>query len=145
MESSRYDADEAIAMMADVAEELAPDVYGHEKAGLALLERLEGLDGEAGFVTKRESGAIWLILRGRDGNVVGAAKIVREDGKRFTVTSRKGRTVEVKLRYNRLNVQLEGEDFDAFAVPVPGQPRRRRSALAVVVEQALSMIREESR
>jgi hypothetical protein len=146
MSSPRYDAEEAIALMAQTAEDLAPDIFGHEKAALALVERLEGLDGEAGFSTKREGPtACWLLLRGRDGQVLGAAKVWQHDHGKITVQSRGGRAVEVTLKYNRLTMQLEGEQLDTFYVPSPGQAPRRRSALAVVVEQALELIRSESR
>lgn len=48
---------------------------------------------------------------------------------------------EVSLWFNRLTGRLESSEDDDFYVPVPGEPKRRKTALATVVKHALSAIK----
>jgi len=37
-----------------------------------------------------------------------------------------------------------GKEYDDTIVPVPGEPRRRRSAVAVVAERIVTLIKEQA-
>ena len=49
------------------------------------------------------------------------------------------------LWFNPAANQLEGTDPDAFRTPVPGEPRKNRAAMAVLIEAALTCLTEEDR
>lgn len=64
----------------------------------------------------------------------------------FATTNDEGKKDFVKVTYNASSCLLEGKDEDAFLARGPGQPKRRRSALAVLAEvaaQAITAVAQE--
>lgn len=138
-----YDDREAKQLLATRAEEVAPSTNAREKAAHLLLDALTKLNGTAG--TRIES------VGGGDTTVVmvlktGAQKQawVTWEGERFTVdlfvvqAGKAGKPQDVTgLRFDRLAGEFVSDEEDARLAPKPGEPKPRRSALAVLVEAAI--------
>ena len=70
---------------------------------------------------------------------------VKHDGNGLFLIEKKGQERrEVRLLYDPETKSLHGREFDECLTPVPGERRQRRSGLAVVLDSALAMMREES-
>jgi hypothetical protein len=141
-QSPQYDQAEAKQILNAVAEELAPDRYGRDKAADQLLTELVLLNDTADFYCGKQRGFGDVVLFGlRDhGDVIvfnrnGAIGIKNRDGRLLA---------EVPLAFDRVTGRLEGLDFDEGLVPVPGSRRQRRSALAVLVEVAAREVKRQS-
>jgi hypothetical protein len=143
----KYDSVEALSLLGAKCEELAPDIAGAADAARALHDQIAKLGAEVpnnaleikydvnlgvAFRTKVPRGqpAVALHLQhehgGPDLRIVDypSAASVKITG----------------LRFDPVGRRLEGITEDTSIVPVPGQPRPKRSAMAVVLEQLLAKL-----
>ncbi len=116
-----YDEGEAIELLTRGAAAMPGNEHhpARAAAAAALLEALSGLTGKAGFSVKEDrEGGLLVELRAGDGTL-----------KRTWVRTDRG-----VILVRPLKSQLEGAQEDTYYQPRPGKPRRRRSALAVLVQ-----------
>jgi hypothetical protein len=85
-----------------------------------------------------------LEVRTSDGH---AAHAWYAEGQILTVGSyqlrRTGEPRPLPLRFNPVTRRLEGLEDDAYRVPIPGQPRAKRSAKAVLAEALVAALTEQ--
>lgn len=126
----QYDDREARTILAAVVEELSP-AEDKERVALQLAKELYSLLSELGFaidsthkrpemrvVHPRAQTEVWLSWAGGDFRV-----------------SLDGKSGEpVAIRYDPLTKSYIGNEPDSFITPEPGQPRKMRSALAVLAQ-----------
>jgi hypothetical protein len=144
-----YDDREARTILAFAAEEFYPDKVAAGKAIDTLLSAL----GELG--TRVPLKGLQIIRDPNKGVVVRTETYLsnrpsvgimnNENGGIVLIESENGQTKGnhrvANLRFNPLSGSLEGTVDDMFIVPTPGQPRPKRAALAVVLEQAVALLR----
>jgi hypothetical protein len=144
-----YDDREAKAILAFAAEEFQADTWAAGQAIDALLNSLvdmgtsnplKGLrierDRNKGVIVRTET---YLSRRPSIGI------LNNENGGLVLVEFEHGQTVRTQdvenLRFNPIVGRLEGTEDDAFITPTPGEPRPKRAPMAVVLEQAVALLR----
>jgi hypothetical protein len=137
-----YDNGEAVELLTRAAAAMPGNEQhpARAAAAVALVEALRGLTGKAGFSVKDDrEGGLLVELRAGDGTLKRAW--VRTDRGVILVRPLRsvglpaGELVEVDgLRLTGDESQLEGAQEDTYYQPRPGEPRPRRSALAVLVQ-----------
>jgi hypothetical protein len=138
----QYDEEEAKQILAGHLESLGARASPDRVAAAALLfSETAALGRELSYDVKLSDA---LELRTADGH---AAHAWYADGEIFTVGSvqarRTGEPRPLPLRFNPVSRRLEGRDEDPYRVPIPGQPRAKRSAKAVLAEALVAALREQ--
>lgn len=137
--SEKYDGAEATQMLA-LAREALDRGHNADARVLAARELVQAV-GEvakaAGYNVDGGREAVGIRLPG------GAGAFVSEDNGRVLVgkIAQQAQPRPVPLDYDPVHGILVGKDEDRFRHPEPGAPRKRRSAVAVVVEAMLDAIR----
>lgn len=91
-----------------------------------------------GPIVSAGRGGLYVLSLGR-----GVTVFLRADEASYQVIllARTGEQLELApLEYDPVAKKWTGRDFDDFSTPVPGKPRQKRSGLAVVIEEALSLL-----
>lgn len=137
MAFNSYD-EEAKLLLAEAADLQRRDAVGREQAATAVVIDLLKLNGTAGFqVQQVDDTSVHLVFPETNKKAVvgvGPQGVI-------LVGPDKSDLKEVSLWFNRLTGRLESSEDDDFYVPVPGEPKRRKTALATVVKHALSAIK----
>ncbi|HYV46859.1 MAG TPA: hypothetical protein VFA20_18470 [Myxococcaceae bacterium] len=141
--STQYDEEEATQILAGHLESLGARASPDRAAAANLLfAETAALCRELKYEVKL---ADTLELRTGDGH---AAHAWYAEGDIFTVGSfqarRTGDPRPLPLRFNPVTRRLEGLEEDSYRVPVPGQPRARRSAKAVLAQALVAALSEQA-
>jgi hypothetical protein len=134
-----YDDREARWILAKAAGELLPTLKGRDDAGRELLkdfvDMMNSCDGfGAEFVHGRRDAAHVVVPR------VVEVWVTHVGEGRFLLKGENGESKEVRLVYDLEKQQLAGAEDDTRVVPMPGEPRAVRSALAVLTEAAVALM-----
>jgi hypothetical protein len=135
----QYDEEEAKQLLAGYLEMLGART-SPERAAAAnlLLSETAALCRELKYEVRLSD---TLEIRTGDGHT---AHAYYGDGEIFTVGSfqarRKGEPRPLPLRFNPVTRRLEGMEEDSYRVPIPGQPRAKRSAKAVLAEALVAAL-----
>jgi len=137
----QYDEDEAKQILAGHLESLGARSSSERAAAANLLfSETAALCRELKYDVKL---ADTLELRTGDGH---AAHAWYGEGEIFTVGSfqarKTGEPRPLPLRFNPVTRRLEGLEEDPYRVPIPGQPRARRSAKAVLAQALVAALSE---
>lgn len=140
-----YDLDEAKAILARAHVALSPATnQDRERAALDLQDAVTKTAEAAGYETQRAGSRI-TIAQPRQGAVFtivdGGFFIGVKDFPEMGTTRQFG---DLAIEYDPLTKMYIGKEYDNTIVPVPGEPRRRRSAVAVVAERIVALIAEQS-
>jgi hypothetical protein len=132
-----YDLSEARSILSTTAAVMIDHRKAMKDANTELVQELQALDTYAG---------IRFILDETDGHVdiqVGRAAVTliysASDGTHVILSG--GAKSPVPIVYNPTEKMFEGVEADKFLVPVPGQPYRKRSAIAAIVNLACEIMR----
>jgi len=126
-----YDNREALQLVADFAERHDPDTAGRREAAKALLEALRAVPKAVGIECVEGVQGLVVSVDGRSRVVVCV-----DNGGEIVIDALPGK-YPVRLQYNRVTKQLEGDELDTYLLPEPGKSRSKRAALAVLVEAIL--------
>jgi hypothetical protein len=136
-----YDLDEATGILARAHAALSPAAHNdRERAALDLQEAVKKAAVAAGYETQGttiaqpKQGAVFTVV---DGGFFIGVKDYPERGNTRTFS-------DLAIEYDPLTKMYIGTEYDDTIVPVPGEPRRRRSAVAVVAERIVALIKEQS-
>lgn len=130
----RYDDTEARSLLVDYAADQQKRTRLRDQDAKALLEELAALEGFLGF--RAHFSDPWEL----DVAIGSArARVIYTQEAGFMVYGRGGARTEIALRFNPLEQRYEAGE-DTFFLPEPGKPRRRRSALAALVEGVLAQL-----
>ncbi len=133
-----YDLDEAKLIAKRAAERLRPNPEARDRAAAKLLEVVRKVAVEAGFDArlKPSAGLVEFFHE-----LVSASRVVvGHNGANWHCYVVKGNSssydedAPLPLTYNPGTEIFEGLVADEFRVPSPGQTRRQRSAVAVIME-----------
>jgi hypothetical protein len=134
----RYDSNEArelLGLAAGESDELRAKRQESARELLAELARLNNVVAGFGVLPVPSTTNLFLVLGEKSvyfGWDSGGFKLWRQDEGEADL-----RRERVPLRYNASWNLFESEQDDPFYVPTPGEPRRKRAALAVIIEAAL--------
>jgi hypothetical protein len=137
-----YDNREAVELLvAAAAESSSPALrVSANNAADVLLHHLLSLNGTARFRVQRDAMTDSVIFAAREL----AVQVYCSDGEIRIRSLPSGQPpaphVVPPIRYNVVRDRFEGIQEDFFLVPVPGEPRGRRSAVAIIIEVVLSQM-----
>lgn len=140
----KYDEHEASRLLSDAAEEFVPDKQGRRAAAFKLLQQLVDLCTRIGIRSQCPQYRLEKMAQIANDRGGAVAVLLEEDGYLYITEvepTPRSKKIKVPLIYNRATKLLEGEDEDNTIVPRAGEPRPKRSALAVVAEYALKELR----
>lgn len=134
-----YDDREARWIFAKAAAEIVPAVEGRDRAGIELLGAFidlvngcKGLDAERSQVGGRTAHVVipriaeaWVIYSGE------GKFILKADGVE---------PATIQFVYDEVEGKLVGAEDDTYITPTPGEPRAKRSALAVLAEATVDLL-----
>lgn len=141
----QYDEEEARQILAGHLESLGART-STERAAAAnhLFSEIAALCRELKYEVRLSDS---LEIRTGDGPNARAAHAWYADGQIFTVGSyqlrRTGEPRPLPLRFNPVTRRLESVEEDSYRVPIPGQPRAKRSAKAVLAEALVAALGEQ--
>lgn len=142
----QYDEEEAKQILAGHLESLGARASAERAAAANLLfSETAALCRELKYEVRLSD---TLEVRTGDGPTAHAAHAWYADGQILTVGSfqlrRTGEPRPLPLRFNPVTRRLEGAEEDSYRVPVPGQPRAKRSAKAVLAEALVAALTEQT-
>ncbi|MFY0577962.1 hypothetical protein ACN28S_29855 [Cystobacter fuscus] len=133
-DTKKYPENAARRLLADVSGRESEYIDQRRTAAIALLSQFANLVTEYKLaINVSDSDFVYLNQR----RTLGIA--VRADGWLY-LASKEGHEQLIKLHYDPIAKRFEGVDEDPDVIPVPGQLRPRRDALAVLVNTALKAL-----
>lgn len=110
---SKYDASQALEVLAEAAERVDPDFSGRRQAANELLVALVALDGSVGFRFKQTANdpvvSIWVPPNDTQGSPQASIKYSPQDSA-FIISAGGGRFAKHALQYSRITRSYTGDN-----------------------------------
>jgi hypothetical protein len=140
-----YDLTEAETIFARAHHQLDPTSHytDREIAANELLDAVGHAAEDAGYQVRNPSGgARTIILQSH-----GAVTAVVDDDRFYLHVAGPPQTsiTDLAIEYDPVTKAFVGKVEDTFVLPVPGEPRKRRNAVAVVAERIVELLDVQSK
>jgi hypothetical protein len=138
-----YDTAEALEMLARATQQLLPVHYRRKavEAADGLLKAILQLNQQTGIEIRardNQEGVHCISI----GTTYDAVLLMRDEDGQISLGRWRpqGWKPVPNLEFNAIASKWEGTKEDTFVVPTPGQPRRRQSAMAAVMEAVVAVL-----